>query len=86
MINVTFLGGESREDSDLGCNYMVARDGNTELYAEKLVPDEWYDMDEIPDDERERFDEASFVELKNEIIEQAKEYGIDPSDLVFREG
>ena len=86
MINVTFLGGESREDSDLGCNYMIARNGNTELYTEKLVPDEWYDMDEIPDDERERFDEASFVELKNEIIEQAKEYGIDPSDLVFREG
>ena len=86
MIDVTFAGGESREDSNLGCNYMIAKDGSTELYAEKLVPDEWYDMDEIPDDERERFDDASFVELKDEIIEQAKEYGIDPSDLVFREG
>lgn len=86
MINVTFLGGESREDSDLGCNYMIARNGNTELYTEKLVPDEWYDMDEIPDEEREKFDDASFAELKEEIIRQAKESGIDPADLKFWEG
>lgn len=91
MINVTFLGGESRKDSELGCNYMIANiiddyGRDSELYAEKLVPDEWYDMDEIPDEERERFDEASFTELKNEIIRQAKENGVDPSDLKFWEG
>jgi hypothetical protein len=86
MVNVIFLGGESREDSNLSCNYMIARDGSAELYAEKLVPDEWYDMDEIPDEERERFDDASFAELKEEIIEQAMKNGIDPADLKFWEG
>lgn len=34
----------------------------------------------------ERFDKESFNELKEEIIQQAKDAGISPDDLEFWEG
>lgn len=91
MIDVTFAGGESRQNHKLGCNYMIAKiiddyGRDAELYAEALVPDSWYDMDEIPDADRESFDKSSFEELKEEITQQAKDAGIDPAELKFWEG
>lgn len=88
MIDIMFSGGESRQNHELGCNYMIAKYVNdygsdAELYAEALVPDEWYGTDEIPDADREKFDNASFEELKNEIIRQAIQNGIDPAELKF---
>lgn len=90
MIDVLFQGGESRQNSELGCNYMIAHyiddyGRDAELYAEVLVPDDWYGMDEIPDADRERFDKSSFNELKDEITQQAKDVGISPDDLKFWE-
>lgn len=88
MINVLFEGGESRQNHDLGCNYMIAHaedsEGNdVELYSEVLVPDDWQEYEEIPDGERERFDQESFEELKADIIRQAKEAGIEVQNLSF---
>lgn len=95
MFEVMFAGGESRKDSELGCDYMVCRvvdqyGRDVELYSEMLVPDSWYDLDgegkETPDDERESFDRSAFEELKGSIIQQARDAGIDPADLRFYEG
>lgn len=77
-IEVMFAGGEARDFHPGNIhvvNYMLAtfedEDGEEiELYAEYAVNES---DDEI----------AGYDELKAEIIEQAKEYGIPESDLHF---
>ncbi len=81
-ITVDFQGGEMGEQ---GGNYMLAKvevDGETvELYAEVHVTDEFFDENgEYMDNE---FDEYSYPILKDEIIKQAKENGINPESLNF---
>ena len=57
---------------------------DVELYAEIYHDADEYDMDE--DGEiinPEKYDDADYEYLKNEIIAQAKDRGIDPKRLVF---
>ena len=70
MINVEFSGGQGRE-TDAAVNYMLAEVDGIELYAEMEIPE-----DANPD-------EHGYDELKDEIIAQAKENGIDKSLLKF---
>lgn len=85
MIKVTFEGGSSRANNR-GCNYMIADvDDGIELYAECEEPEEWIgkDVDEISPEDLNRFDDESFDVLKEEIIRQAKENGVDVNSLQF---
>ncbi len=70
MINVEFSGGPGR-NVNAAVNYMLADVDGIELYAEMEVP------------ENANFDEYGYDELKDEIIAQAKENGIDESLLKF---
>ena len=70
MIKVTFDGGQGRY-ADNAVNYMLADVDGVELYAELEIPD-----DADPD-------EYGYNELKEEIISQAKERGIDVGRLEF---
>lgn len=70
-IRVEFLGGESRWNCGQGVNYMMADVDDIELYAECV-----YDGDGC-------FDDYSYLILKEEIIKQAEENGIDVDRLVF---
>lgn len=87
MTDVLFAGGESRlYNAPAGCDYMIAhavgQNGKEiELYAEVPCPDEWEGMEDIPD--HDQFDEKAFEELKEEITQQAKDAGIDPTELKF---
>lgn len=87
---VSFWGGESRTNPGKGVNYMIAtvpdEDGEeVELYAEYPKPEEWAgkDVEEISAEDLNRFDDESFVSLKNEIIRQAQEIGFNPDQLEF---
>ena len=70
MINVEFSGGPGR-NVNAAVNYMLAEVDGIELYAEMEIPED-ADMDEY-----------GYNELKDEIIAQAKENGIDVSLLKF---
>ncbi len=79
--DVIFEGGQAR-DGISGCNYMLANckdaDGdNVELYAEYLAPAG------LREDEVDAFDRESYPVLKEEILQQAKENGIDTNSLLF---
>jgi len=70
---VNFEGGEGRH-TNAPVNYMICNLGNgAELYAERALTGEG-----------ENFDEGEWYdELRNDIIGQAKEKGIDESELNF---
>lgn len=71
MIKVCFMGGISRY-SNKSVNYMLAEiEDGLELYAEIELPN--YDVPE----------EYGYDELKEEIINQAKENKIDVKKLEF---
>lgn len=68
------------EDGFVGDDY----DPDAELYAEIGHEKNEYDLDEDgeiinPD----KFEDEDYLDLKNEIIAQAKEHGIDINRLVF---
>lgn len=71
MIKVCFMGGISRY-SNKSVNYMLAEiEDDLELYAEIELPD-----DDVPE-------EYGYDELKEEIIDQAKENKVDVKKLEF---
>lgn len=81
---VEFQGGQSRY-SDFACNYMLAKIGDVELYAER-TSDQFREFDECAetwDEFIESWDEYSYSVLREEIVEQAKEEGINPESLQF---
>lgn len=81
---VDYQAGESRTVPTVGVDYMIACvdvDGDQiELYAEMENPT-W-------DEEKEEYEDetATYQELKEEILRQAKETGIPESDLDFMYG
>lgn len=84
---VEFSGGQA-SDGVSGCNYMLTmiedQDGNmVRLYAEQLVPDDWDDADDVPQEEINEFDETSHEALKEEILQQAEEYGLTEDNFEF---
>jgi hypothetical protein len=74
--NVIFSGGQSR-DGIHGCNYMIAKIDDEELYAEIQAPDD------LTTDDVEAFDRKTYRLLKAEIIKQAKAKDIDIETLSF---
>ena len=83
-ITVIFEGGIAN-DGVHACNYMLARtedaDGDPiELYSEVLMPEN------LRDDEVDAFDAATYPILKEDIINQAIDAGIDANQLVFPYG
>lgn len=79
---VDYCGGDSRTNPGTSIDYMLCTiptdyGEEVELYAE-MVNDTW-------DEERECFDDetATYDELKEAIIEQAEENGIDVNQLHF---
>lgn len=88
-ITVIFEGGIAK-DGVHACNYMLARiedaDGDpgdsfqSELYSEVLMPEN------LRDDEVDAFDAATYPILKEDIINQAINAGIDVNRLVFTYG
>ena len=92
---VDFQGGETRYGNS-GCNYMLCNaiideDGDeieVELYAE-VSCDDYNDECTIENKYGEtefdvdKFDEISYPILKENIINQAKEYGISEEQLKF---
>lgn len=83
-IRVEFLGGESRWNCGLDVNYMMAEvetdDDTIELYAECTYEGTEFDKEPFDVD---GFDDYSYPILKEEIIRQAEENGIDVNRLVF---
>lgn len=77
---VDYQGGESRYTSGKAVDYMIASAEDIELYAEMENPT-W-------DEEKEEYEDetATYHELKEEILRQAKETGIPESDLDFMYG
>lgn len=70
---VAFQAAEARY-STKACNFMMAKIGDDELYAEVI----WDNgMDET------EFDNYSYPILKEEILRQAKELGVEESQLEF---
>ena len=67
-IRVEYKAGPSRL-SETAVDYMLAEVDGVELYAEAVN----FDEDEL----------ATYEELKQAIIEQAKAHGIDPERLLF---
>ena len=90
MYSVEFMSGESRNiirDAKLvGVDYMLVnvidRDGyKVELYAERDTSEIWDYENECY---KEGYDEYSFYdELKEDIIEQAMEIGVNADELKF---
>lgn len=83
-ITVIFEGGIAN-DGVHACNYMLARtedaDGDPiELYSEVSMPEN------LRDDEVDAFDAATYPILKEDIINQAIDAGIDANQLVFPYG
>ena len=83
-ITVIFEGGIAN-DGVHACNYMFARtedaDGDPiELYSEVSLPEN------LRDDEVDAFDAATYPILKEDIINQAIDAGIDANQLVFPYG
>ena len=83
-ITVIFEGGIAN-DGVHACNYMLARtedaDGDPiELYSEVSLPEN------LRDDEVDAFDAATYPILKEDIINQAIDAGIDANQLVFPYG
>ena len=83
-ITVIFEGGIAN-DGVHACNYMLARtedaDGDSiDLYSEVLMPEN------LRDDEVDAFDAATYPILKEDIINQAIDAGIDANQLVFPYG
>ena len=86
---VIFEGGIAN-DGVHACNYMLARtedaDGDSidlysiDLYSEVLMPEN------LRDDEVDAFDAATYPILKEDIINQAIDAGIDANQLVFPYG
>ena len=66
-IKVRFEGGQSR-NGETAVDYMIARVGDVELYAEQPAEDD---------------DEPWTEDLEHEIIRQAREAGIDTRLLAF---
>ena len=80
-IEVIFGGGIAK-DGMHGCNYMLARteDANgdpIELYSEAGA------LETVCDDDMDAFDAATYPVLRDDIIDQAMEAGIDPDRLDF---
>ena len=69
---VEFSGGESRQGIN-SVNYMLVDVDGIELYAE-------YDVTDVPEDE---VDFAGYDELKEAILSQASENGINKENLIF---
>ena len=86
---VTYEGGESRSTPELGVDYMIVdaidSDGDmVVLYAEMENPT--FDKEKDIDEQWKIYDElATFEDLEAEILEQAKEYGVDVESLDFSE-
>ena len=86
-INVEFNGGESRQNPRVACDYMIAKteiDGEKiELYAEVLIDEfcEEHDLDYYTDDLEA--EDLIYQQLRDEIVEQAKEHGILENALHF---
>ena len=92
MINVIFEAGESTYNPGVSCNFMYAKvEGEVEdieLLAEVLIDDEIEarfrtDAEDPESFDMNAFDEYSYPILKEEILRQAKEAGIDENDLKF---
>lgn len=89
MIKVDFQGGESRT-GNVDCNYMLAEFTNNdgekdELYAEVLLTDFTEDTEEGSFDLND-WDDYSYPLLKEEILNQAKEKGVNANRLKFPYG
>lgn len=83
-ITVIFEGGIAN-DGVHACNYMLARTEDADgdpfyLYSEVLMPEN------LRDDEVDAFDAATYPILKEDIINQAIDAGIDANQLVFPYG
>lgn len=68
ILDIIFEGGESRSNPQTACDYMIARVRDIELYAELPALDE----DEC----------GNYDELLAAIIDQAKENGIEYSEIM----
>lgn len=69
MTKVFYGGGESRYNSGVAVDYMLAQIDDVELYAE---------LEAVEDDE-----DANYDALKAEITTQAKDAGIDVNEIEF---
>lgn len=67
-VAVDYEGGGSRTHPGMAVDYMLVVIDGAELYAERPAQDE---------------EDASYSELREDIVEQAREAGIDPIRLVF---
>ena len=86
-INVEFNGGESRQNPGVACDYMIAKteiDGEEiELYAEILIDDFCkehgldYDTDDL------EAEDMIYQQLRDDIVEQAREHGILENAMHF---
>ena len=79
---VDYFGGESRKQPGKSCDYLLCyvddEDGKlVELYAEALCPDD------VTEETIDDWSDGVYDDLKAEIIEQAKEYGIVAEQLEF---
>lgn len=72
ILDIIFEGGESLNHPGKAADYMIVRLDNGTLYAERLVEDRW----DVADD----FDH--YDDLLADIIEQAKEEGIEYSEIL----
>lgn len=86
-INVEFNGGESRQNPGVACDYMIAKtevDGEEiELYAEILIDDFCkergldYDTDDL------EAEDMIYQQLRDDIVELAREHGILENAMHF---
>ena len=79
---VDHYGGESLEQPEKGCDYMICHvddeDGElVDLYAEIVCPDD------VTNDDVDAWSDSVYDDLKAEIIRQAKDYGIAAERLEF---
>lgn len=79
---VEYYGGESRQQPEKACDYMICaawdEDGDpVELYAEIICPDD------VTEDNVDAWSDSVYDDLKAEIIRQAKDYGITADQLIF---
>lgn len=79
---VEFSGGESRQQPEKGCDYMICaawdKDGDpVELYAEIVSPEG------LTIEDADAWSDSVYDDLKAEIIRQAKDYGITAEQLEF---
>lgn len=80
--DVGYYSGESLQHPGKGCDYMIcaARDEcgePVEMYAEVLVPDD------VSEGSADAWSDSVYDDLKADIIEQAKAYGIAEGQLEF---